>query len=420
MNIKLFTPHVAQKRVVDGFADSEHKFGVFVSSRQSGKSVLGMNLMLYWLLSNSDQIGAWITPVFAQSRKVHEELSDKARDVIVSSNKAEYSITFVNGSKLRFLSGDSPDSIRGYSFHYVIIDEAAYVKEQAISQAILPTLNAVGKKCLMISTPKGKNHFYQWYLKGTESNNMYISFKARTDENPYADLLFIEEQRKSLPESIFRAEYEGEFTDASSDVFRELDKVCVLREFSNGNKTEKCFAGIDTGLSDDYSALCIISESGRVLHMEKRNGENITSISTHFISTLSRYNITGGFIETNGIGRAMFDLVKPRFRKIKPFTTTQDSKTAMVRQLIGDMENMNVELPHEDLFPDLIKEMSAYTYKLSTNGKISFTHPAGQKDDLVDALLMANHARNTIQTRGLYIGGPPQQNDNVYVSFGGS
>ena len=51
MQITLFTPHKGQKAIIDNFADSEHKFGVVSTGRQFGKSLLGQNLMLYWLLT---------------------------------------------------------------------------------------------------------------------------------------------------------------------------------------------------------------------------------------------------------------------------------------------------------------------------------------------------------------------------------
>ena len=55
MNVKLFSPHRGQKMVIDGFADSEHKFGIVSCGRQWGKSLLSQNLMLYWLLQNPNQ-----------------------------------------------------------------------------------------------------------------------------------------------------------------------------------------------------------------------------------------------------------------------------------------------------------------------------------------------------------------------------
>ncbi len=57
MNITLFSPHEGQRKIIEGFADSPHKFGVVVTSRQWGKSLLAQNLLLYWLLQNPNQKG---------------------------------------------------------------------------------------------------------------------------------------------------------------------------------------------------------------------------------------------------------------------------------------------------------------------------------------------------------------------------
>ena len=404
MQVNLFTPFTKQKEIIDSFANSEHKFGVVATGRQFGKSLLGQNLLLYWLLKTPNQKSLWIAPIYGQCRKVFKELANAAHDVILEKNKAELSITFINGSTLIFLSADRPDSIRGYSANYVVIDEAAFIKEIALTEAILPTMTAIGKKCLIISTPKSKGWFYNYWLKGNEPNKDYISFQGVSTDNPYTDKEFIAEQQISLPKDIYEQEYNAVFSDAGSEVFRGLDNVCILNNFVNESK-ERCYAGIDTGLSNDFSALCIQNESGRVLYMEKINGENISTISQKFIQTCRRFNIAGGYIETNGIGKAMFDLIRPQIPKFQPFTTTQDSKTTMVRSLIQSIEEMSVELPSKEFYPDLFKEMSLYTYKMGANGKLSFTHQSGMHDDLVDALMMTNHARSQLKgSSSLYIG----------------
>ena len=403
MEVELFTPHIGQKQVITAFADSKHKFGIMASPRQFGKSLLGQNLLLYWLLREPGQKGAWISPIYNQSKKVFQELTNAAHGLIQHKNKADLSITFINGSTLLFLSAERFDSIRGFSFTHLVVDEGAFIKEQAINEAILPTLTAIGKKCFIISTPKGKNWFYNYYMRGNQENETYISFKGDTTDNPYADQEFIAEQRRSLPGDIYKQEYLAEFTDAGSEVFRGLDLVCKVNQFDTTSR-ERCFFGIDTGLSNDYSALSIQNEIGKVIYMEKRNGENISDIANHFISILSRFNVVGGYVETNGIGAAMYDLVKPKQRKAQKFTTTQDSKTTIVRALIEDIEQENVELPSKEFYPDLYKEMTLYTYKLGNNGKLSFTHPNGGHDDLVDALMLSNKARSEIKTKSIYIG----------------
>ena len=77
----------------------------------------------------------------------------------------------------------------------MVIDEAAYIKENAFQEAILPTLTAIGKKCLIISTPKSKNWFYKYYLKGVSDSIDYVSFRGHSTDNPYIDQSFIAEQK---------------------------------------------------------------------------------------------------------------------------------------------------------------------------------------------------------------------------------
>ena len=198
MEVELFTPHIGQKQVITAFADSKHKFGIMASPRQFGKSLLGQNLLLYWLLREPGQKGAWISPIYNQSKKVFQELTNAAHGLISHKNKADLSITFINGSTLLFLSAERFDSIRGFSFTHLVVDEGAFIKEQAINEAILPTLTAIGKKCFIISTPKGKNWFYNYYMRGNQDNETYISFKGNTTDNPYADQEFIAEPGSPL------------------------------------------------------------------------------------------------------------------------------------------------------------------------------------------------------------------------------
>ena len=404
----MFSPHTGQKKIINDFSNSVHKFGVVVTSRQWGKSLLGQNLLLYWLLGQPNQKGAWISPIYNQAKKVFQELTDASNSIIQSSNKAELTIKFLNGSTLQFLSSERPDSVRGFSFNYLVVDEAAYVNERGFETAILPTLTAIGKKCLIISTPKSKNWFYKYYLKGLDDGSDYISFRGKSTDNPYIDQSFINEQRLSLPDDIFRQEYLAEFTDAGSEVFRELDKACIVSAYKTADRIQRCFVGIDTGLSNDYSVLTIMNEQGRVLFIDRIRGENINTIANRFNEILQRFKIEGGYVEENGIGAAMRDLIIPKNRRVRGFTTTQDSKTTIVRTLIADLEAGVLELPSKELEPECYKEMSMYTYKLSNNGKISFTHVNGMHDDIVDSVLLANKARNEIRTNKMYIS-PSQQ-----------
>lgn len=411
MQITLFSPHKGQKHIIDNFVNSKHKFATVATGRQFGKSLLAQNLMLWWLLGNPNQKGAWITPVYNQCKKIFQELTNAAFDIIKSQNKADLTITFINGSTLQFLSTDNYNTIRGFSFHYMVIDEAAFIKEEAINEAVMPTLTALGKKCLIISTPKSKNWFYKYHLRGYGENDSYVSFKGISSDNPFVDQSFLAEQYKSLPREIYKQEYEAEFSDSTNDVFTGLDIVCINNEWGLPKRDTRYFAGIDTGINNDYTVLAIQSESGRIESIIRFNGTTFEEAGNRVVSELRRWNIVGGFCETNGIGRALYELVQPHCRKVQSFTTTQDSKTEGVRKLIYDIQEGTVELPSKQLMPECFNELQSFTYKTAANGNISFTHPSGAHDDIVDAIWLANLARVKLafSKNKLYIGNPNKQ-----------
>ena len=401
MNVNLFTPYPAQREFIDLYANSPHIFGVLVSPRGAGKTLLSINLALYWLLKNNNSKLGYITPIYSLGKEVFEIIQSRTTDLIESSNKSDLTIKFINGSSIKFLSADRADSVRGFRFHYLILDEVAYLNKQDIENAILPTLNPNGRKCLMISTPRGKNHFYEYYLKGQEGNSDYISYRIPLNECPYVKTELIEEARKSLPREVFRSEYEAEFTDSTNDVFLNLENRCILDEWTLPNRGDKYYAGVDTGLSSDYSVLTILNEAGRVVFVDRTNNDTIENIANRFVGKIKQYNVVGGYVESNGVGKGMYELMNKHSRGLKPFYTSQDSKMNAVRTLITDLDGGVLELPSKALFPYIYNELSAYTFKYSANGKISFSHPNGMNDDCVDSLWLANGARNQLRNSGV-------------------
>jgi hypothetical protein len=411
MNINLFSPHTGQKYIIDNFADSKHKFGVVATGRQFGKSLLAQNMMLYWLLKTPNQKGVWITPIYNQCKKIFQELTNAANPLITAQNKADLTITFINGSTIQFLSTNNYNTIRGFSFHYMVIDEAAFIREEAINEAVLPTLTALGKKCLIISTPKSKNWFYHYFLRGNVSSDVYISFKGVSRDNPYVNRNFLIEQQKSLPKDIYNQEYLAEFTDAGQDVFTGVEDVCILNQWNGPQRGTRYFAGIDLGLTNDYSVLTIIDEHGRVAILERINGTSYTEIGKSFSSIIRRYSISGGYVEVNGPGQPVFELLHSQEKKLKSYVTTNESKAQGIRTLIYDIQEQKLELPSKELFPHLYTELNAYTYKINATGTISFNAPSGLNDDCVMSLMLANEARTKLafSTSKLYIGNKNKQ-----------
>jgi len=391
MNVTLFTPYKAQQAFIDKFVTTDDLFGCLVAPRGSGKTLAAINFAMFWGLQKKNRKIGWCSPTFSQAKSVLDQIVTAAPDLVESSNRMEAVITFVNGSTIKFLSSDSADNIRGFRFTHLILDEAAYIKETVISTILLPTLNPNGIKCLLVSTPAGKNHFFNWYMK-----NDVISHRITLEECPYISQTLLDEAKKSLPPDIYSQEYLAQFVDSANDVFVGIDKVAFVGEYRRGGDV---YVGIDTGLSEDASVMTCISPIGRVMNVVSISQTDINTAATLFLKELQSYNVVGGYIETNGIGRAMYDLVQPKHRRIKKFNTNVNNKTELVRKLINDIELMNIELPSDSLCPELHSEFSTYTYKLSPTGKLSFSHSSGAHDDYIDSLMLANYSRNQFMTK---------------------
>ena len=128
----------------------------------------------------------------------------------------------------------------------------------------------------------------------------------------------------------------------------------------------------------------------------------------------------GGFVETNGVGRALYELIKKEIRTTQEWTTTNETKTQGIRNLIYKIQQGELELPSEKLFPYLKQELNAYSYKINPNGLISFNAPSGYFDDCVISLMLAVEAREKLLLKksSIYVGGP-KVDMQTKVAWGG-
>ena len=170
MEIKGFRPHKGQQRVIDTIVGGPEKYITVVSPRQQGKSLLLINLILYYGINNSGSKIGIIAPIYQQARKLMEDLYEVIKDsgLVETTNFSNHEIKLKTGSKIYFRSSEREDGLRGYTFDYLFIDEAAYQTEDAWKRAIQPTALVHGKKCVIFSTPRGREWFYQMYMLGQD------------------------------------------------------------------------------------------------------------------------------------------------------------------------------------------------------------------------------------------------------------
>lgn len=397
-----FTPHKKQKEIIQSILNGKEKFHIVSVGRQMGKSLMGMNLALYWGINNGPSKILWVSPVYSQTNKVHKELVAAIQEsgIIKSNNYGDNTLTLKNGTEILFRSAERYDNIRGLTCDYGIIDEAAFMKNDAWAEAIRPVFAVRGKKVLFISTPKGKNYFYDLFQLGQSGDNpRYKSYTGSSYDTPYIDRDEIEDARTTLPKQIFEQEYLATFIDDGGEVFSNIK----ANTFANyPQKTNQIFCGIDLGRADDYTVATFIDKNGWVIDIYRNNKTEWSTMVREIIALVKKYNATV-MVEVNSIGDVIYEQLKAQWQNTIPFVTTAKSKPEIIEGLILDFNESNIKIPNKDLFPPLVHELGIFSYEYNPRTRnVRYGAPSPHHDDCVMSLAIANYNRKQNLSIGTY------------------
>lgn len=409
VKIKSFTPK--QREIATDIISSVGvKYFIVNAGRQSSKSYLLERLSFYFLSKERSKLGAFIMANEKQLKaRFRSMLSWLPKRVIKSSNKAagNMEIQFVNGSTLMFYTAGSPDGIASNSFDYMFCDEFALWSEYAWS-IIRPCVAAKREaKVIAVSTPRGKNHHYKYYTMGLDPEfKRYKSYSMSYPDNPFYDLDDVEEARRSMPDALFKQEYEGQFITGFGSVFGKFSKNQTVREFNQGIYTGQAFFGIDvSGTGDDSTILTILDAKGKTLEIYQCETTAMPDQADEICPVLAKYENIRGYVETNGLGIGLYDILCRNGVIVEGLNSENNMKQTLVTEIVTDIKANTVQFPTADLYPKLDNEMSIYVAKRTATGKLTYSHPTGMHDDAVDSFMIANHARHELGDQSYTVDG---------------
>ena len=201
---------------------SDSRFKVVAAGRRTGKSRLAAWLLIVEALQ-TDRGHVWyIAPTQGQARDIMwQVLLELGHPVIESSHVNNMQIKLVNGSTISLKGADRPETMRGVSLKFVVLDEYADMRPQVFEQILRPALADLKGKALFIGTPAGRNHFYDLYQYGlSEKDDSFESWHFTSFDNPLLDPEEIELAKKSMSSFAFRQEFMASFEAAQSDIFK--------------------------------------------------------------------------------------------------------------------------------------------------------------------------------------------------------
>ena len=205
---------------------NKSRFKVCAMGRRFGKSVLATYIILTKALQDEGNY-FFIAPTFAQARQIiWNILKDKTRDKIATKiNESRLEVTLINGSIISLKGADRADTLRGVSLSGVVFDEFATMRDskEVWQQVIRPALSDRQGWALFISSPKGRDYFYDLYNEAKTKDD-WDSWQRTTLDGGNVPEDEIVTAKNELDERSFRQEYLGSFESFEGLVVPNFDR----------------------------------------------------------------------------------------------------------------------------------------------------------------------------------------------------
>jgi hypothetical protein len=260
-------------------AMQEERYTVLCTARQAGKSTVTCGFILWYIIFNSDKNVALLANKAETAREIlskvqlaYQHLPKWLQHGVIEWNKGSFHLE--NNSQV-LATATSSDNIRGFAINLLFIDECAFVDNwNEFFTSVYPTISS-GKttKVVLVSTPKGLNHFYAIWQNAIEGRNGYKPILVTWDMVPGRD----EEWRQKTLEGMnfdqekFDQEYTCSFVGSSGTLIsgwklKQLVHQLPIHTHDGLSTYEKpiqghsyvCIVDVSRGKGLDYSAFNII------------------------------------------------------------------------------------------------------------------------------------------------------------------
>ena len=404
-----YTAHAAQREI---HAARDARFRTVCTGRRFGKTRCMAAEILYCGGIRKGGDYGWVAPTYGVAERGVEAFRTIAADSVrvVGHMPTRVEFAFNAGPcRVWFLSADNPDSIRGFGFNGIVVDEAAVVPVDVWNYALRPTLAQTLGWAVFISTPAGRNWFYDMFTRGVEKQEGFKSFTFGSNMSPYFPAKEWEEAKATLPEDVFRQEYMAEFLEDSAGVFRGVsgclvphDPAFVARLRVSGDRV---VIGVDVAKHSDWT-VCVALDpaTGRCLEMERFNMLDWPVQRARITGFVRSWGPEARLVmDATGVGDPIYDDLSRELPSIEPFRFTAPSKRELVQGLMVAVEKRAVTWPGGDGglrteaggqrsrgdWEVLTAEMKRYEYRVGPMGQVSYDAPSGYHDDCVMALALA-------------------------------
>lgn len=396
-NLKVlrFRPHYGQAQVLQ----SDARFKVVGCGRRWGKTVYGTMTIIEAALKDPGPY-AWVAPWYKELGPVTTVIDEmvppsfikKRSKVIVNGIPIYRYIKLIGGSEISLMSADREDTLRGFKWKGAVVDEAPSIRRERIENELMSSMMDYEGWVLFIGSPKGRNWFHEYYLKGQDraANPQWESWRQPSYVNTFekggylkrTEIDFIRDQLPSLTQ---RQEIYAEFLEDEGTVFRKID--ASLGGSTGPREPGMTYSvGADLAKTVDWNVFTATDQYGHIRGWERFNSLEWPFIKAKLKSFSLQYP---GYtwIDASGVGDVVYDDLVREGLRIMPYKFNTQSKKDLIENL-----SINFDEGHLTIPPDLLvlrNELKAFTYEITRQRNVIYGAPEGLHDDAVISLALS-------------------------------
>ncbi len=242
---------------IRAFHNRKERFAIIVAHRRFGKTVAAINDLIRscFEIDRPNVRVAYIAPYLSQAKAVAWDYAlEFTRDIPeIKVNHSELRIDFLNGARFRLFGADNYNAMRGLYFDAVVLDEMADFPASAWSNVIRPALADRRGSATFISTPKGKNEFWELWHEAQDDPNWFTAM-LKASETSILDQEELDEARRTMGDDRYEQEFECSFEAAIQGAFyaKEMKEATEDGRISNVpyDRAASVITAFDLGIGD--------------------------------------------------------------------------------------------------------------------------------------------------------------------------
>lgn len=285
------------------------KRAVVVWARGLGKDLVAMNYAISQAL-RPDKIGVYLHcfPNYNQAKRaiwksVHDTDDGEAisyldhipKQLIKHKNSSEMTIQFTNGSIYCVMGLDGKNAMRarGMNPRFVILSEYAFMDRESW-HTVEPRVKQNNGTVIFISTPNGKNHFWELYDYARLDPTYFTSFKTVEDAGTLTAMDIEQLRKEGVPEDFIQQEYYCSFNRGSEGSYygkliqqaRDENRIWRFQTYP-GRPIHTCW---DIGIGDSTAIWFfqrLNSGTYSFVHYYENQGEGLE----HYLQYLNKFKL---------------------------------------------------------------------------------------------------------------------------------